>query len=403
MSDTTVTKHRSTRVKIERGIYKRERAGGKKPLYSVYHSSTFISEEADGTPLTDIKAARARRGELIGYTNRGQKPLLATKTTFAELAETWLAGKRLRPRTLAYYRDALDLVLLPRFGKQKLAAIDADAIAKLIRELEQRGLNAVDPKRPVRGLGDSSIDNYLKPLQGTLALALRRRLIGFNPFATLTKDERPVRAEKAQPHGWTDEEISELLQAAQRLARQPASRQDYSFLLALTVRLGLRLGEVIGLKWGDLDKDEGVLHVRRQWLRSGEYGPTKTPAGVRTIPLPHELRDELIALRLVSSYSQDSDPIFASRNGKPLGHRNVTRRGWEAARDLAGLPKSLTFHQLRHAAASRLIATGLDPVTVASVLGHDDPGITLKVYAHLFNKQDKHDAVRLALAGDGQA
>jgi integrase len=81
----------------------------------------------------------------------------------------------------------------------------------------------------------------------------------------------------------------------------------------------------------------------------------------------------------------------------------VTRRGWEAARDRAGLPSTLTFHQLRHVAASRLIAAGLDPVTVAAILGHEDPSITLKTYAHLWNKQDKHDAVRLALAGGAQA
>jgi integrase len=202
------------------------------------------------------------------------------------------------------------------------------------------------------------------------------------PFAaavhdTLTRDERPARAEKTQPHGWTDREIDELLQAAQRIARQPESRQDYTPLLRLTARLGLRPGEVLGLQWGDFDKAESVLHVQRQWCLHGEYGPTKTAAGVREIPLPHDLRDELIGLRLASSFSQDSDPVFASRTGSPLGHRNVTRRAWEAARDLAGLPESLTFHQLRHAAASRLIATGLDPVTVASVLGHDDPSVNV--------------------------
>jgi integrase len=145
--------------------------------------------------------------------------------------------------------------------------------------------------------------------------------------------------------------------------------------------------------------DDGLLHVRGQWTATGEYAPTKTPAGVRRIALPADLRDELIALRLRSRFSQDDQPIFASQVGTALGHRNVTRRGFEPARDLAGLPSSLTFHDLRHAAASRLIGAGLDPVTVAGVLGHEDATTTLRVYAHLFDRPRTDEAVRVALAG----
>jgi integrase len=153
---------------------------------------------------------------------------------------------------------------------------------------------------------------------------------------------------------------------------------------------------VLGLQWQDFDKDAGVLQVARQWLRSGEYGPTKTKAGTRRIALPADVREELVVLRLRSQFSQDGHPVFASRTGTPLGHRNVTRRGFEPAAKNASLDE-VTFHDLRHAAASRLIDAGLDPVTVASVLGHEDASITLKVYAHRFNRQSRDEAVRLAL------
>lgn len=218
-----------------------------------------------------------------------------------------------------------------------------------------------------------------------MALAVRRKLIAANPFDVLTTDDRPKREEKQPVHEWTDDELAALGSAAERQALNPESRYNYAALIRLTARLGLRIGEVLGLRWEDFDKNASALRVRRQWLRSGEYGPTKTPAGVREIALPHSLRDELIALRLRSAFSQDADPIFASRNGTPLGHRNVTRRGFEPARDLAGLPSSLTFHDLRDAAVSRMIAAGLDAVTVAGVVGHEDPSITLRVYAAWFN------------------
>ena len=138
--------------------------------------------------------------------------------------------------------------------------------------------------------------------------------------------------------------------------------------------------------------------MRRQWLQAGEYDPTKTKAGERRIALSHDLRERLIALRLGSRHSSDDRPIFASVTGTPLGHRNVERRGFEAVRDEAKLRGHLTFHDLRHAAASQLIRAGLDVVTVADVPGHEDPTVTLRVYAHLFDRERTDDAVRAALS-----
>ena len=80
------------------------------------------------------------------------------------------------------------------------------------------------------------------------------------------------------------------------------------------------------------------------------------------------------------------------------GSRNVVATRLQPARDLAGLPDALVFHDLRHAAASRLLNAGVDPVMVASILGHGDPGVTLRVYAHVFRQAPDRDAVRAALA-----
>jgi integrase len=156
----------------------------------------------------------------------------------------------------------------------------------------------------------------------------------------LTADDRPGREERSAPNEWTDEEVEALLAASARLAARPVERYDYSPLLRLTATLGLRLGEALGLQWGDFEADESVLHVRRQWLASGEDGPPKTAAGVRRIALPRSVRDELILLRLASAFSGDGDPVFASRTGRALDHRGVSQGGFNAARDEAGLPRS---------------------------------------------------------------
>jgi integrase len=381
-------KRHSTR---HRGISFRLRADGSR-AYAISFDGSYVSVEG-GEQEALLKQAELRQGRAEG----GQTGVYS-RTTFGELAEEWFAMKapRLRERTRNYYRSALDLVLLRRFGSQRLTTIDAEAISGLVHALEREGLRALDPKRPLRPLGHSSIDNYLKPLRAVLALAVRRRIISVNPFDYLLEDDRPKRPDKEPSHEWTPEEVEALLVAAQRRAHLPEARYDYTPLIRLTSRIGVRLGETLGLRWEDFDRDEGVLHIRRQWLRNGEYGPTKTPAGVRRIPLPPDLRDELIAFRLRSPYSQEEHPIFASHNGTPLRHRNVTRRGFEPAAKEAGL--DVTFHDLRDAAASRLINGGLDPVTVAAVLGHEDATVTLKIYAHLWDRRRTDEAVRLALS-----
>jgi hypothetical protein len=118
---------------------------------------------------------------------------------------------------------------------------------------------------------------------------------------------------------------------------------------------------------------------------TGEYTEPKTRAAGRRIPLSPEVASFLKRHRLASKFWQDDDPIFPSQNGEPLLHRNVTRRGFEAAAIEAGI-EGVSFHSLRHAAASRLIAAGLSPVTVAAVLGHAAV-VTMKVYAHLFDRE----------------
>jgi integrase len=392
------------RERVERGIFKRTTTDGQ-TRYEIAYLDRAGKQRWE--TLAKLAEARRRRAALVAKPpDERQAP---SRELFAECAEQWFEAKapKLRPRTKAYYRQALDLVLLPRFGRMRVAAIDADAIASLTRDLERAGLHAIDPGRPVRPLGQSSIQNYLKPLQQSLAFAARRGWIPVSPFSVMTADDRPTRdAERARAHEWTTEELAALLAASRRLAGKPDSRYDYSPLLLLTATLGLRIGEVLGLQWGDFDKgddaDSAVLRVERQWLRTKEYGPTKTRAGNRTLAVPSDLREVLIALRLSSSFSRDEDPTFAARTGGPLCHRNATMRGFEAAREEARLDPDLVFHDLRHAAASRLIASGLDDAMVADQIGHGDTSVTRKVYAHVYDRAAKMAAVRAALAGTAQ-
>ena len=347
--------------------------------YGYYHAGTHIN--VDGGEK-DALAAQAKARDKAA---RGEAPIAPSKATFGDVAEQWIESKRkLRAYTRKGYRDALDRILIPRLGPKKIGAITVEHVAALIRDLERESLSS------------STITNYLKPLNGTMTYALRRGLIGVNPCALLTADDRPQEKESKPVHVWSDEELAALIESAEYHAKQVTARYDYSALLRLASDTGLRLGELLGLRWEDFDREARVLHVRRQWTREGVYGPTKTDAGQRRIPLSDQVVKFLTELRLRSDYSKDGDPVCASRKGTPLGHRNVTARGFEPAAKLAGIDR-VTFHDVRHAFASRMIARGISSTVLAKVMGHESSAITERIYVHLFDAVRTDEDVREAM------
>jgi len=367
-----------------RGVHYRLKKDASRSYYYFANGAYVAVEggEAEAVAAQADARGKASRGEVI----------TRSKATFADVAEQWFESKRkIRTGTRKRYRGSLDRVLLPKFGKMKVGAVTVDHIAKLIRDLEKGGA------------APSTIANHMKPLSGTLAFAVRRKLISANPYDALVADDRPARREKVEAHEWNDSEIAALIEAGEQMARQPEARADYSMLIRTALYTGLRQGELLGLTWADVDLQEGALHVRRQWLRDAgsgtpAYGPPKTQAGVRRVPLSADMVKRLKEWKLKSRYSGDAAPVFAGRDGRPLGHRNSSRRGFEKARDLAEIEGGVTFHDMRDAFASRMIARGVEPVTLAKVMGHENARITLDRYVHLYDRQRSDDRIRDAMA-----
>jgi integrase len=376
-----------------RGVSYRDRADGSRS-YSVFFKGRYLAAG------TTEKEALAKQADLRGRQARGERIIVPTKITFAEMAEQWYESKhRLRAWTRRGYRDALDNVLIPRFGTWKVASIDADAIARLIRDLEREGLHAIDPARPARPLSASTIGNYLKPLSGALGFAVRRGLLSSNVCRTLTPDDRPAQRDAERAHEWDDKEVDALLAASEELATQPDAKYDYAPLLRTAVYTGLRLGELLGLQWQDVDFETGVLHVRRQWTLTGDLTEPKTKKGVRRVPLGGDMVAFLRLHKLASKFSQDENFVFASKAGTPLSPRNVQVRGFEAARNKAELPESLTFHKLRHAFASLAAHRGVPMSVLSEVMGHAHVGITQNIYMHLYGRDQAEKGFRKAMGG----
>jgi integrase len=221
-------------------------------------------------------------------------------------------------------------------------------------------------------------------LSRILNSAVRRGLIGENPMRRLERGERP-KVERREQRILRGDEIATFLSAA------PAR---YRTLLATALSTGLREMELLGLTWGDVDFDRGVVTVRAQLSRiSGDRKPVKTGAAKRDVPLTDSIVRELRLHKIASPFKASTDYVFATSTGRPMGWSNVIRRGLHKAAEGLADPRP-RFHDLRHTFASLLIGQGADVVYVSRVMGHGDPAVTLRVYAHLWAEREHGDKLR---------
>lgn len=327
----------------------------------------------------DLSAARIARTALIAALGRGEVPA-SPRLRFDTVAGWWLArfeakvaaGER-HPRTLEGHRYHLKQNLLPALASRRIAALGVDDVAALLEDLRARGCSA------------KTAGGALSTLHSILRYARRRGWIVIDPVDLLEAEERPRPARRRQRVlGQT--EIERLLEAC-------SSRGH--LLVATALYSGLRISEMLGLIWADIDFHRGVIAVRFQLSRAHRSSParrvaTKTPASVREVPLVPQLAGLLAAHKQTTPFAADADWVFATRRGTPYGHRNVARQILQRAARSSGLDDEswppLRFHDLRHTFASHLIVDlGLDVAQVSRILGHARITITLDTYTHLFD------------------
>ena len=373
------------RVRIERGIYRQP--NGK---YAVcWRHAGRLRFRTIGF---DLAEARRERPALIAATREGKVPI-SPRLRVETVAGWWLerfeakvaAGER-HPRTLEAHRYQLDRHLLPPLGRRAIASLTVDDVAELLHELRCKGCSA------------KTSASALATLQSVLRFARRCGWIVADPVERLEHDERP-RPQRRRQRVLSRTEIERLLAAC-----SPRDR----LMIATVLYTGLRISEMLGLVWDDIDCAAGVIHVRAQLSRAHRGLPArsvapKTAASVRDVPLVPQLARLLNAHRQATRFARGADWVFATARGTPYGHRNVSRRCLGSAAQRAGLNEDgwppLRFHDLRHTFTSHLIVDlGLDPAQVSRILGHARITITLDIYTHLFQDARHARDIRARMA-----
>jgi len=352
------------------------------------HGEGTIYQRADGRWCAALTVGRDARGRLrrvyiYGKTRREVQeeltkklrehqqgmPVDPTRQTVGQFLQAWLEDcmrGSVRPTTLENYRYVIRH-LEPIAGIQ-LAKLTPQHIQHLYRQKQDAGLTRM-------------VVLMHAVLHKALGQAVRWCLIPRNPADAV---ERP-RMPKKEFRALTSEEAARLLEAA---------REDRLHALwVLAVTTGMRLGELLGLRWEDVDLERGTVTVRRQlqWLEGEPTFPEpKSARSRRTIALPglavaalreHRKRQLEWRLRLGEVW-QDHGLVFTTEIGTPLHPSNVRQRHFHPLLERAGLPR-IRFHDLRHTCATLLLAQGVHPKLVQEQLGHSQISVTLDTYSHV--------------------
>jgi integrase len=335
--------------------------------------------------------------------------VVPSKITTGEWFDQWLDGLRLAPSTMASYRKNVRLHIKPALGGVQLSRLTGARISALYRELERTGRQDHEAGT---GLSARTVRYVHTILKAALRDAVAQGLIATNP-ADKAKPPAAREAKSPEIHPWTAAELSAFLAWADQ--RQSADATAWR-VLAFT---GARRGEVLALRWRDLDLDGARLSIRRSvgLVRAkGEgyqlvEGTTKS-GRERVIDLDPQTIAALRGWRLARAgldlrLAQDDALIFGDIEGKHQHPERFSRRFSEQLarrrRDLgAGAPPAIRLHDLRHTHASLMLAAGVPVKVVSERLGHSGPMITMTIYQHVMPGMQAEAAARFAAMVGGE-
>ncbi|MFH9549150.1 tyrosine-type recombinase/integrase [Streptomyces sp. NPDC017435] len=309
-----------------------------------------------------------KRRELLTKVDQGV-PVPTRSAKLSDWLPYWL-DNIVKPRrklsTYDKYEAHVRLYLVPMLGSKRLESLSVADVRRFLTQLENR-TTAATAKESHR------------VLRTALSAACREELIARNVAGLV----EPPRASSRELSPWTLDETLDFL---------AASRKDPLYAaFVLAIAMGLRRGELVGLRWTDVDLDKRVLYVRQQTQRRRGvlYDDDTKNRRNRALPLPamciaplrwHRMR-QVAAKQRAGEPWDDGGYVFATRNGRPIEPRNMYRSFTRVAQS-AGL-RVIRLHDARHGCATLLTAAGVAPRVVMEILGHSQISITMDVYTHV--------------------
>ncbi|PRY37166.1 site-specific recombinase XerD [Geodermatophilus tzadiensis] len=331
-------------------------------------------------PTTAGKRSTLRRGgfptkaganrALADVANRtAQGVRVDDRETVASFLARWLQVKasEAKPTTLRSYRAHVERVIVPAIGHVPIEKLRAEHVEQLL-------VDAADGRGPV------TVRRIHATLRSALSYGVKTRRLPFNVASNVT----PPNGARPEVQPWSAAELAAFLRHAETDRLGP--------LFEVIAACGLRRGEALGLRWSDLDLTNRTARIRQTVVDVGgrlQFSTPKTRSSEATVPLTERAVQALLQVRLGQDLDrqgwgdayQAHDLVFARENGAPLRPEYVTRR-FVALAKAAGL-RQVRLHDLRHGAASLMLAAGVPMAIVSKMLRHSSIGITVDTYGHL--------------------
>ena len=293
--------------------------------------------------------------------------------TVGSWLEVWMenyAKIKLRPSTYLTYHGYIENHIKPQLGKIPLNDLTTLHLQQFYKKLLAEGrVDRIEAKKKPKGLAPKTVRNIHQMIGSAYNLAMEQKLVTRNP----TQGCALPKVEHKEMKTLTADQLSTFFQEA---------RDSGVFALYyIDLTTGLRRGELLGLKWSDIDLEKGDLRVQRQIGRiDGKIieMPLKTKNAYRTLPLSADAIDVLMQQRRKTG---NSEWVFPSPTGGPMSPDSVLHMLHRVLKR-AGLPK-VRFHDLRHTFATLALQNGVDIKTVSGMLGHFSAGFTLDTYTHV--------------------
>ena len=356
-----------------------------------------VSEGFDlnGNPMMHRKTVHGTKKdaevELAKFVTEVQNGLVVDgkSLSFSEFTEIWkrdYGSKELAPTTYKRYCRMLETRLLPYFGHFYINKIRPTDIMKFYDLLEKDTQlvrnNGSKTKKPLSG---KTILEHHRLSRAMLHKAVYWQLIVANPAERV----QSPKARKPKRRSYNDEQTKILLENLELLSIEDTK---YKVAIILTIFTGVRLGELMGLEWQDVDFKNGIISINRSSQYLSDMGVfTKTPkteSSIREIAIPEFIISLLEEYKLwyedqKSIYGElwtNSDRLFVQADGKPMHPSSISK--WFVRYVITiGLPV-INFHGLRHTNASLLVAQNVDIAVVSARLGHAQISTTLDFYVH---------------------
>lgn len=334
-------------------------------------------DPATGEGLTRTEAEAQLRGLMGTVRLRGNGGGRVTVAEAGQLLLERLETKGLRRTTLATYESHIRVHLVPFFAKQRVDRIGRREIEAFIRFMARSGRST---KTTLNAVG---------VLHSIFELARREGWVVANPCTLVDKPQAPP--SDPDIRFLEPEDIEALLRA---VPDDDLGRVERRMYLAAAMT-GMRQGELLGLRWRDVDWSARRVRVRRAYVR-GEFGPPKSKRSSRSVPLADRLAGELDLLHQETLWRGDDDLVFAHpHTGKPIDRSKLLKR-FKAALASGGV-REVRFHDLRHTFGTRMAAQGVPMRTLQKMLGHRDFKTTL-IYADYTPNAHEAEWVEAAFA-----